>query len=252
MLGNEEFRKNTINMIVNFQKDPLQRTADVVPSIPVMLCQMYTLTQLDNYTQYMPAEFGELDQTKLQKIFRFACEEQLRRSIKSGTEPLTKANILKVLFPENSEFVKKYIEQKQKEIEEEMKQEKSEDSLSIYYHQAELFRSMDNQGEESKTTDTTHEEKKSTSNSGAKQDQGIDLDDIVTQAVSSKPWLQVITNEKSDLGMMIKGAISSFDKRHKPIILLANQMKVSDKQIDKIDQFPGIDQELEVLAALIF
>jgi hypothetical protein len=49
MKSNEEFRKNVIKMISDFYNSAELRTADVVPYIPLMLSQLYTLTQLENY-----------------------------------------------------------------------------------------------------------------------------------------------------------------------------------------------------------
>lgn len=47
----EEFRKNVINQIKEFAKSPEQRTADIVPSIQIMIAQLYCLMQLDNYQE---------------------------------------------------------------------------------------------------------------------------------------------------------------------------------------------------------
>jgi hypothetical protein len=47
--GNEEFRKNTLKMIEDFIKSPEFRTADIVPSIRVLLSQVFTFMQLENY-----------------------------------------------------------------------------------------------------------------------------------------------------------------------------------------------------------
>jgi flagellar biosynthesis/type III secretory pathway protein FliH len=49
LLHNEEFRKNTIKMIIDFHSSAEFRTADIVPSIRVFLAQLYTLYQLENY-----------------------------------------------------------------------------------------------------------------------------------------------------------------------------------------------------------
>jgi hypothetical protein len=48
-MGNEEFRKNTLKMIEDFIRNPEARTADIVPSIRVLLAQVYTFMQLDNF-----------------------------------------------------------------------------------------------------------------------------------------------------------------------------------------------------------
>ena len=117
MTFNEEFRKNTIKMLADFYKAPEFRTADIVPSISVMLAQLFTFMQLDNFNQYLTEtpEFT-LDKSQLQVIFRFAFEEQMRRRIKDGTEPPSKTAILKVLFPGYKPFVDEVIEHRRKEI----------------------------------------------------------------------------------------------------------------------------------------
>jgi hypothetical protein len=89
MQFNEEFRKNTVAQVLEFAKNPISRTADVVPSIPVFLAQLYTLTQVPEYQQYLP-EGEVLDAARIKHIFRFAFEENMRRSIKDDAEPLSK------------------------------------------------------------------------------------------------------------------------------------------------------------------
>lgn len=49
MKSHEEFRKNTILQLKNFAQSSQARTLDVVPSIQVMLMQLYCLTKLENY-----------------------------------------------------------------------------------------------------------------------------------------------------------------------------------------------------------
>jgi len=50
--GNEEHRKNVIKSIVDFHTSPEFRTIDVVPSIPLLLTQLYVLTQIENYQEF--------------------------------------------------------------------------------------------------------------------------------------------------------------------------------------------------------
>ena len=129
-----------------------------------------------------------------------------------------------------------------KEIEAEEKKDKGDDAMAIYKHQSEYFRSMD-KNEEHKNT-TTDEESKSTVVKKTSSEGGeISIDDLVTQAVSTQPWLEELPKEKSDIGMMIKGANGSFNKRHMPIIMLANLMKITDTKIENILQFPYINNE---------
>ena len=52
MTFNEEHRRQVIEMVTNFISKPEAKTADIVPSIPVLLAQLYVLTELENYHQY--------------------------------------------------------------------------------------------------------------------------------------------------------------------------------------------------------
>ena len=76
-LSNEEFRKNTLKFLEDFVKSPDSRTADIVSSIRVMLSQLYTFMQLDNYQEYLRKECTTLmlDKADLNIIFRYAFEE---------------------------------------------------------------------------------------------------------------------------------------------------------------------------------
>ena len=74
MTFNEEFRKNTIKMIVDFYKSAELRTADIVASIPVLIAQLFTLFQLDNHQQYF-VDTVPIQREELQVIFRYAFEE---------------------------------------------------------------------------------------------------------------------------------------------------------------------------------
>lgn len=49
MTFNEEHRRQVIEMVTNFISKPEAKTADIVPSIPVLLAQLYVLTELENY-----------------------------------------------------------------------------------------------------------------------------------------------------------------------------------------------------------
>ena len=120
MRYNEEFRTRTVNMLVDFHNSPILRTADVVPSIRVMLSQLYTFLHLEDYQSYLPEGFS-LNQETLQVIFRYAMEEQMRRSLPHTSEPLTKTQLLKLLFPSYLTEVTKIMKVRAKEVEEEFK-----------------------------------------------------------------------------------------------------------------------------------
>ncbi len=132
MRYNEEFRTRTVNMLVSFYHSPILRTADEVPSIRVMLAQLYTLLQLDDYQSYLPEGFS-LNQETLQVIFRYAMEEQMRRSLPHTSEPLTKSQLLKLLFPSHLVEVTKIMEVRAKEVEEEFKaQSETDDAMDRF------------------------------------------------------------------------------------------------------------------------
>jgi uncharacterized protein (DUF433 family) len=61
-------------MLYDFYQSAEFRTADIVPSIRVMLAQLYTLLKLEDFTQYLTEDFS-LNRDQLQKIFRYAFEE---------------------------------------------------------------------------------------------------------------------------------------------------------------------------------
>jgi len=115
MQFNEEFRKNTVKQVTDFLSGPEHRTADIVPSIPVFIAQLFTLCQLPDYNQYFP-EADVLTRDRLFTLFRFAFEEQMRRSIKDGVEPFTKAQVLKILFPDAMSLADALFKVREKQI----------------------------------------------------------------------------------------------------------------------------------------
>ena len=146
-MGNEEFRKNTIKMIVDFYQGAEYRTADIVPSIPLLIAQLYTLLQCDNYSQYL-LDVIPLNAEQLRVIFRYAFEEQLRRAIKNDAEPLSKGTILKALFPQYADWVKALMEKRGEEIKADFKKGGGgsaghDEAMAPYKVQADLFRMMD-------------------------------------------------------------------------------------------------------------
>jgi hypothetical protein len=75
-MGNEEFRNNTIKMISDFIKSPDARTADIVPSIRVLIAQLYTFMSIENYKElYLKDTDLVLNNETLQVFFRYAFEE---------------------------------------------------------------------------------------------------------------------------------------------------------------------------------
>jgi len=145
MLGNDEFRKNTLKQLSDFHNGPEFRTADIVPSIPLMLAQLFTFLSLENFAQYLSDDTITFTREHLQVIFRFAFEEQMRRAIKPDAEPLTKPQLLKLLMPDYRAFVDAVMEERLKEIKAEFKAsgEAAGSEMDMYREQARLFREMD-------------------------------------------------------------------------------------------------------------
>ncbi len=79
---NETFRKTLIEKIEGFCTKPEKRTVDEMPSIELLLAQVFCLTQIPQYEAFFTGEF-KFDKSQIQVVFRFAIEELLRRQIKS-------------------------------------------------------------------------------------------------------------------------------------------------------------------------
>lgn len=128
-VGNEEFRKNTIKMISDFVKSPDARTADIVPSVRVLIAQLYTFMTIENFQElYLKETDLILNKDTLQVFFRYAFEEQLRRNQKEDLEPPSKTVILKLLYPNYAVRVNEVITQREAAIRAEYEGDKSDDS----------------------------------------------------------------------------------------------------------------------------
>lgn len=99
---NEEFRKNLVKQINDFIAGPEFRSADIVPSIQIFLAQLYALLQIEKIKvgEDLVAPI-QLSKQQLQKLFRFAFEEEHRRNLaRSGKEAFNDQDTLDLLFPE--------------------------------------------------------------------------------------------------------------------------------------------------------
>jgi hypothetical protein len=97
-----DFRNNLVKQITDFAAGPEFRSGDIVSSIPIFLAQLYTLLQIDKIKvgDELQAPI-ELSKKNLQRVFRFAFEEEHRRSLaKLGKEALNDEQILDFLFPQ--------------------------------------------------------------------------------------------------------------------------------------------------------
>jgi hypothetical protein len=90
------------------------------------------------------AESGfTLDRKALQVIFRYAFEEQMRRSISSDAEPLSKTQLLKILFPDYQETVGEAMEIIAQEIQLAFSKGEDDDGgMSRYVDMAFMFKSL--------------------------------------------------------------------------------------------------------------
>jgi hypothetical protein len=84
--GNEEFRKNLIKQIIDFQAGAAFRSHEVVPHIQIFLAQLYVLLKIEGIEEQI-----QLTKHQLQVVFRFAFEEEFRRNLQktSAKDALT-------------------------------------------------------------------------------------------------------------------------------------------------------------------
>ena len=108
------------------------------------MAQLYTLTQVPAYEQYLP-EGEHLDAARIKHIFRFAFEENMRRRIKDGAEPLTKGQVLKILFPDALPLASALFAKRQEQIKAGSVQsdDSSEAAMEEYKYTAQMLRKMD-------------------------------------------------------------------------------------------------------------
>ena len=260
-LGNEEFRKNTLKQIEDFLKSPENRTADIVTSIRVMLAQLYTFMQIENYQEYLSKDSPalKLDKENLNIIFRYAFEEQLRRSIKHDQEPLSKTQILKLLWPDYSAHVDQVMAVRKKEIDREFsKGSKGDESEAMqrFFDMAMMFKVLDKESQRSKSL--IEEEKKEAEPLKVEQQKDEDKSEatnifaIIDEALHEKPWRKLIMDEKSGLGTIVKLGAQAFKNKLKVLIDIANDLKLSeDATLTGFESLPLINGSLVLLAAIL-
>lgn len=151
-------------MISDFVKTPDARTADIVPSIRVLIAQLYTFMTIENFQElYLKETDLTLNQETLQVFFRYAFEEQLRRNQKEDLEPPSKTVILKLLYPSYAARVNEVISEREASIRAEYETGKSDDGMQRYFDMAMMFKSLDKDVQISKSlmvASTDEEEKK--------------------------------------------------------------------------------------------
>ena len=261
--GNEEFRKNTLKMIEDFVKSPEFRTADIVPSIRVLLAQVFTFMQLENYEEYLSKECTtlKLDKSDLNVLFRYAFEEQLRRNLKQDMEPLSKTQILKLLWPDYVAHIDAVMVIREQEIKTEFAKGQASgegESMQRFFDMAMMFKVLDK--ESSKSKSLIYEEEKKVEEpakalekkASADGNQKTNIYAVVEEAVALQPWKNLLSDEKSGLATMVKMGPLAFTNKLKVLVDLANELKLSEE--DKIIDFlhlPMINGNRKLMAAIM-
>ena len=180
----------------DFDAEPINRTGDVVPSIPLLAAQLLAFMALPEASRAVTQDLQATEEFKLRadfrKFARFAIEEALRRSQPKTSNPLTKNEVLALLHPNNKEVVAQFTTQYRQYQKSQMSQDgsKSDDAYAQYEHLANTLRKRDNQfvaqsNEESK--DSQPDQKKD-----AVKAQAPDLAGLVKAEVGYKPWLDTL------------------------------------------------------------
>lgn len=98
----------------------INRTSDVICDLNVLLLQYYTWTKLPDEIKNSAEDSidpqnigqenlsGELSLEDLKCFVRFWVEENRRRKLPKDSQPLTKTEILDLLYAENKQFVRDY------------------------------------------------------------------------------------------------------------------------------------------------
>lgn len=80
------------------------RTADIVPSVQVLMTQVWALSQADNLSEEEKLQEGDL-----KGLFRFGVEEIMRRSQKQDAQPMSRVEALEAIDPEYKNFLEPVI-----------------------------------------------------------------------------------------------------------------------------------------------
>ena len=113
---NNTFRGQTVESVIGFLQNPLNRTADIVADIPVLTAQTWCYSRLPEEQKQIQSddpqaqeETKSVEPEQMKKYSRFAVEEMLRRRLKKA-EPLGKTAILEQLVPGYKQICDGYAE----------------------------------------------------------------------------------------------------------------------------------------------
>lgn len=121
---NESLKRQIIEQANSFAKNPANRTADIVPSIQVLIAQVIACLELPEASQIIKNSDPQSDQGDLKleidvkKFCQSAVEEVMRRMQKKDAQPLSKANLLVLLHGDVANLLEKVKHQRKSEIKE--------------------------------------------------------------------------------------------------------------------------------------
>jgi hypothetical protein len=93
--------------LLEFIQEPEKRTTDVVANIQILLYQAYALSSIEGFREkYAEEGAAQLDKERLQRLFRFAYEEMMRRGFQRANKTgLLDEELLKHLFPDSQAWL---------------------------------------------------------------------------------------------------------------------------------------------------
>lgn len=147
---NEEFKNRIIQSARNFSEEAKERTQDIVPSIPVLLAQIYCLNKVEGLEDNF-----KLSEEELNAIFRFAVEEERRRQLGRNAEPLERKDLLNLIDPDHVQF---FNDMTQKFTSQMQKASEGDNKFGVYQAQAAEFRKL--KGVEAEEAKAEEENKK--------------------------------------------------------------------------------------------
>ena len=198
----------------------------------------------------MEVEFNEANR----RVFvRYIVEEHCRRSIKNGTSPLNKTQILTFLFPGFKAMVDEIIEFKKKEMSGAGKEEEKGEGgeYGDYMAMARMFKALD-LSKKGKPADTEEEKGEEGAKASGKKVEGdkMDPEKMVNDAVNNKPWREQLSTEGTNLNTLLKSAKGAFVKQTVAILECFKLMGVDMK--DDLMNTPMVEGDEEILLAILF
>lgn len=145
-----DFRKGLFKTLLEFIEKPEARTTDVVPNIQILLYQAFALSQIEGFREkYAEEGAANLDKERLQRLFRFAYEELMRRGFqRANKNPLLDEELLGKLFPDFKGWIDGLAAKKKADITNEViaiLNANPEEAMLPFHEQAQKYREMDAQ-----------------------------------------------------------------------------------------------------------